>query len=500
MNKNKLAVLFLFVVALNVNADINQEYKKMKEAAFAEYNKAKEKAIQEYEAARRKANEEFANFMEQPWEPAKIKPIEKPPVIPSPDPVVIDADTVKPVAPKPVVISEITPIPAPAPQPQPIEPIKEIKEDKKAPMFTVNLYGTDFNLRKPDLAGFMLSGTKGADISNAWKWLNNDRTNNLIKDCLKLRQERNLCDWAYLKLLQRIAETLTGENTNTSKLLTGFLFSQSGYKMRFATDSRKNLHIFYNPSGIVYNSPFLMIDGDRFYLFDKSSSKDEKYEICNYKFPGEKSLNFEILRPMLLDYSPSPLRNVTVHNHPDIKVAVAVNRNLIDFYNDYPDATITNDPYTKWAIHGNTPTSKEIRENIYPILRDAVKGKSQKESVNILLKLAQSFEYGYDEKIWGRDRAFFMDESWNYPLSDCEDHAINFSRMVRDLLGLDVALVYYPGHLATAVAFTDPEVSGDYFNYKGKRYTVCDPTIFYSNVGMTMRGMNNSKAILVPLR
>lgn len=500
MKKYFLGSLIVSMCVFGSSADINKEYEKMKEAAFAEYKKAKENAIQEYEAARRKANEEFAKFMEQSWEPAKIKPVEKPPVIPSPDPIIIDVDTVKPVAPKPIVITEITPIPAPAPQPQPIEPIKEIKEDKKIPVMKVNLYGTDFYLRKPDLSGFRMSGTNGADISKAWKWLNNDRTNNLINDCLKLRKERNLCDWAYLKLLQKIAENLTGESTNTSKLLTGFLFSQSGYKMRFATDSRKNLQIFYNPSGIVYNSPFLMIDGDRFYVFDKSSSTDERYEICNYKFPGEKSLNFEILRPILLDYSPSPLRSVMVHNHPDIKVAVAVNRNLIDFYNDYPDATITNDPYSKWAIHANTPTSKEIREYIYPVLKDAVKGKSQQESVNILLKLAQSFEYGYDDKIWGRDRAFFMDESWMYPLSDCEDHAINFSRTVRDILGLDVALVYYPGHLATAVAFTDPEVTGDYIDYKGRRYIVCDPTIFYSNVGMTMRGMDNAKAILVPLR
>lgn len=500
MNEKKISVLFLIVIALNVSADIKKEYEKMKEATFAEYNKARDNAIQEYETARRKANEEFAKFMEQPWEPAKIKPVEKSPVIPSPDPVIIDADTVKPVAPKPVVISEITPIPAPAPQPQPIEPIKEIKEEKKVPTMTVNLYGTDFSLRKPDFSGFRLSGTSGSDISKAWKWLNNDRTNNLIKDCLKLRNDKNLCDWAYLKLLQRIAETLTGERANTSKLLTGFLFSQSGYKMRFATDSRKNLHVFYNPTGIVYKKPALIIDGERFYRLDEKSSEGESYEICNFKFPGEKSLNFEILSPLLLDYAPSPTRSVTVHNYPTIKMDVAVNKNLISFYNEYPDATITHDPYSKWAIHANTPASKEIQENIYPVLRDAVKGKTQKEAVNILLKLAQSFEYGYDDEIWGRDRAFFMDESWNYPLSDCEDHAINFSRIVRDIMGLDVALVYYPGHLATAVAFTDPDVTGDYIEYKGRRYIVCDPTIFYSNIGMTMRGMNNSKAILVPLR
>lgn len=109
------------------------------------------------------------------------------------------------------------------------------------------------------------------------------------------------------------------------------------------------------------------------------------------------------------------------------------------------------------------------------------------------------FPYGYDEEIWHRERSFFMDESWYYPESDCEDHAIHFSRMVRDLMGLDAVLLYYPGHLASAVAFTDGSANGDYVMKNGKKYIVCDPTIFYSNVGTTMRGMNNSEAILVDL-
>ncbi len=103
--------------------------------------------------------------------------------------------------------------------------------------------------------------------------------------------------------------------------------------------------------------------------------------------------------------------------------------------------------------------------------------------------------------MWGvDDRALFPDESWNYFYSDCEDHAIHFTRLVRDLMGLDAVLVYYPGHLASAVAFTDGSVTGDYVNYKGKRFTICDPTYFYAPVGVTMVGMDNSKAILVDLR
>ena len=70
---------------------------------------------------------------------------------------------------------------------------------------------------------------------------------------------------------------------------------------------------------------------------------------------------------------------------------------------------------------------------------------------------------------------------------------------MRDLLGLDVALVYYTGHLASAVAFTEGEVYGDYMVYGNKRYYICDPTYFYANVGQSMTNIDKSSAVLIPL-
>lgn len=495
-----LLMFLISVCTLGVNADINDEYHKMKENALSEYNKFRNNAIKEYEDFRHKANEDFARCMEQPWNPSELSPTDIPPLIPSPDPIIEDIDTVLTTTPTPIIISEVVPIPAPSPQPEPIEPIREIKEGNSEAFLSVNLYGTDFRIRKPDMSGFKVTGGSKSDIAKAWDWLNSNRTNNLIKDCLSQRDEKALCDWAYLNFLNKVAKLLAGGNKNAETLLTGFLFSQSGYKMRFGCDSRKQLHLFYNPTGIVYRTPYTMIDGEQFYKYDNGIPLNESFEVCKFNFPGEKPLRFEILKPMNLDFTAAPERNVTPYNHPEVKVSVTVNKNLIDFYNSYPEATITDEELTFWTLYGNAPASHEISTHLYPTLHQVVKDKSQKDAANILLHLAQSFEYGYDEDIWGRNRVFFMDESWYYPYSDCEDHAINFGRLIRDIMGLDVALVYYPEHLATAVAFTDSDITGDYFIYNGKKYIVCDPTIFYSNVGRTMQGMNNSEAKLIPLR
>jgi hypothetical protein len=154
---------------------------------------------------------------------------------------------------------------------------------------------------------------------------------------------------------------------------------------------------------------------------------------------------------------------------------------------------------TRWAMYANMPFEASVRENLLPALKKYIEGKSQKESVERLLNWVQTaFVYEYDDKVWGGDRAFFAEETLYYPYCDCEDRSILLSRLVRDLLGLKVILVYYPGHLAMAVHFTE-DVKGDYIELNKEHYVVCDPTYIGAPVGRTMPRMNNQTATVILL-
>ena len=154
---------------------------------------------------------------------------------------------------------------------------------------------------------------------------------------------------------------------------------------------------------------------------------------------------------------------------------------------------------TRWAFYANTPMSERMKKQLYPSLRNVIQGKSQHEAANILLNFVQTaFVYEYDDKVWWEDRAFFAEESLYYPYCDCEDRSILFSRLVRDLLGLIVLLVHYPGHLATAVCFTE-QVTGDYISLNNQKFVVCDPTYIGAPVGATMSDMDNATAKVILL-
>jgi hypothetical protein len=53
---------------------------------------------------------------------------------------------------------------------------------------------------------------------------------------------------------------------------------------------------------------------------------------------------------------------------------------------------------------------------------------------------------------------------------------------VRELVGLDVVLLDYPNHIATAVHFNQ-EVKGDYLMVDGVKYVISDPTFINAPVG-----------------
>ena len=178
---------------------------------------------------------------------------------------------------------------------------------------------------------------------------------------------------------------------------------------------------------------------------------------------------------------------------------VQVNKNLIDFYNTYPTSEVNGNFITRWAMYANTPMEQKVQKQLYPILQEKIADLNEHDAANKLLNWVQTaFVYEYDDKVWGHDRAFFAEETLFYPYCDCEDRSILFTRIVRDLLGLKCILIYYPGHLASAVCFNQ-QVKGDYISLNGSKFVVCDPTYIGAPVGLTMPNMDNKSANVIIL-
>lgn len=546
MKKLLLPVLLLFVFGA-CYAQTFEEYKKQQRAEYKQYKSEQQKAFDDF---RKKVNDEYAEFMKHAWEPMEpepaIEPVKEkviPPVVykePEPKPqeevkpqpneevkptpetkpepqeenkpeIAVKPDTVpkeepiqkadplvkieskpttiesKPIAVQPVVIV----LPKPTPAPEPIIPTVEPTEDPTSTV-TVKFYGTVIKIKFPEPDKFKLKSLNENALSDAWKVLSGDAYNVTLKDALDARTKHQLCDWAYVDLLKQVTEKQYGVS-NEAVFVQDYLLTQSGYRVRLGA-SENQLYLLFASQYDLFNRSFFKIDGIKFYAL---AGKVKGLKVCNAPFENEKTLSMQIAEPQKLTNVASDERTLT--SKRGVTAKSKVNKNDINFFDKYPEACIGGDGTTKWAVYANTPLAPDVKQSLYPQLKEVTDKLGEKEAVGALLNWVQTaFKYEYDDKVWGHDRVFFAEETLYYPSCDCEDRSILFSRLVRDLLGLDVVLLYYPGHLATAVHFTKP-VKGDYLTYNGQDYVVCDPTYINAGIGRTMPGMDNQQAKVIAL-
>ena len=507
--KSKLLVICLMLSVLPVTAQ-NGSFDDFKERQNTQFNQFKANKQAEYDAYRKRVNEEYADFMRKTWEAFPVHEAEKPkeektlPPIeyeepkPAPEP----HEEIAPIpAPRPTIETEpvqiavkprVVVVPTPSPAPEPIAPIKPKEEAFKK--VSVGYFGTIITVGFPKNDHLKLRALDENAVADAWKELSDSRYDITVSTALSARKTNALCDWAYMNMLQQIAEKQYGK-TNEAVLMQAFLMTQSGYRVRLGMSDAK-LYMLVASQYDIFSLRYYILDGIKFY--NVSGDKNVSMHITQAKYGKEKSLSLQMKQLPQLGSEPTPHRKLT--SRKGVTASASVNKNMIDFYNTYPQACFNGDQTTRWAAYANTPIEQSVKDLLYPPLRKTIEGMNERDAVGILLNWVQTaFEYGYDDKIWGGDRAFFAQETLYYPYCDCEDRAILFSRLVRDLVGLDVVLLYYPGHLATAVAFNE-EVKGDFLNYKNRKYIVCDPTFINAGVGRTMPDMNNKEAQIIALK
>lgn len=478
----------------------------------------------EYADFHRKCFEEYIKFMDQAWRGHSSKPAVPQPKVKDIPPVVFEdkkpQDTPKPIdnskpkdKTKPAEPVEKDTVPAPISlpfddviafepidyiQPKPHEKIPEVVIDvpKDENNRTFTFFGTELKVRYMDNMKFWCQGTSNDQVRKAFAVLGDKDYDNLIRDCLLHRYNLNLSDWGYLLMLRAMADEMCGEGTRESILLAAYVYMQSGYKVRLATD-KNSLYLLVASRHDIYNKSYYNIDGVTYYSFD---SLPNYVNICDVEFPYEQPLSLYIPQAPKFASRNSDVRTITSKRFNDVSVSFTSNKNLMDFYDTYPSSKFGESFMTRWAMLANTPMQDAIKEQIYPSLKKAIEGCTEEVAVNKLLNFVQTgLTYEYDEKVWGQDRAFFAEETLFYPYCDCEDRSVLFTRLVRDLMGLDCVLVYYPGHLASAVCFNE-QVRGDYIDLEGSHFVIADATYINAAVGMTMPGMDNAVAKVIKLK
>lgn len=370
------------------------------------------------------------------------------------------------------------------------------------------LYGTELQVKFNSAKRVKVKKGTDEEIEKCLWWLD-EVTKETLEDCQRIKQEQELCDWAYVKMLDKLSQTALG-NTNEAVLLMSCLMSTSGYDIKLACTDKGRLRMLYMTDAYVFNQPFFDVDKKHYFLYGDTLG-GQKLKLMNVEMSAKKPIDF-LQNPVIKAVKLSEPRTLTSKNNPDFSFTVQVNKNLIDFYNDMPSFSDGKNFITRWAYMANRPLDKHLQQTLVKQMKENLKGKSQKEKVQELLswihgevdverKMTNSnmFLYAYDEDVWGYDRAFYSEETLFYPYCDTEDRSILLSRLIRDVVGIDVVFIYYPGHTAIGVCITDESVEGAYVVLEGRHYVICDPTYIGGKVGEEMPGIEVDKITMMKL-
>lgn len=374
--------------------------------------------------------------------------------------------------------SKVTPKPVDKPTTKPVtQPTNSLKNG-----LSFSFYGISCSVDNSLKNTLSLRSIEEKDISKGWETLSKANYKALINNCIEIKNTCELNDWGYLLLSKQVAEILCGKSQkNEIALMQMFILCQSGYKAKVAR-AGNNLILLYSTDNTIYGTSFIRLQGVVYYMFNYKSNKNEPIYTYNKDFANSTRLvNMNISASQM--FSGETKKKVLNAKGYPISFQSSVNTGLVSFYNDYPQCD--------FSVYVTAPVSNEVQESVLPPLRKAIEGKSETEAANILLNFVQTaFEYQTDDEQFGYEKPFFVEELFYYPYSDCEDRAVLYSYLVRTLTGLDVVLLDYPEHIATAVRF-NTEVSGDYVKVDGRKYTICDPTYIGSSIGQAMPSFKN---------
>lgn len=377
-------------------------------------------------------------------------------------------------------------IPSEAPSIAPFDPVVPTVPVPGETPGVVHFYGA--NLSVPfKKAATTLSTLDNKGIAAYWKTLDKAGFPQVAQLLVQYKEQMGLNDYMLYLLARKYAQAALKSASDSERyMLTQFLLVHCGFDARLGI-SNGHLVLLLPFTGKIYSRMYIQQNEINYYVF--SEFPKEKAVVYSYELPAEASgkglLNLSLGKGGIR--LPMDAHKYAFTDGV-LKMQGNVNANLIRLLADLPQMDN--------LLYAQPVVDIACRREVLASLSTQLAGKRPEEALEALLHFVQSaFRYATDDEQFGREKPFFFEEALYYPMCDCEDRAVFFSFLVKELLHLDCHLLDYPGHISTAVAIDG--LSGDHYSYKEKTYYIADPTYIGAKVGMCMPNYRNTKPELL---
>lgn len=461
----------------------------------SDYGTFRNNLLNDYQESRIKMLDDYASYLEGIWKEYqsfrgyKKYDTPKPTIEPG-----ADENNTTP-SPHDVFKPEMTPITPPQG-----ETPKVVPNELPIPSRPLSLPSFGFPFYGVNISCYFMETTPITSISpqciaDVWRKYQGEKTNKHIITSLKtISDQYGLNDWFRFELTRCYVDNLLEHYTSSDRIiLQHFILTNLGYDIRLArTDRQLVLLVPFQQK--IYERSYIKTEDGNYYIFhdnlsNVSSDNMESIYTCELPQNIDKGNRIDMAYgkcELKIEYGENKVCNLSDGR---INIRCIVNSGMMEMFRHYPQMDI---PY-----YVKSKIVPSLQYSIIEQVKRQVNGMSQCDAANVLLHFMQyAFNYATDGEQHGYEKPYFIEENFYYPKNDCEDRAIFYAFLVRNILGLNVHLIQFPGHECTAVKFTDKTISGDSYMYNGDKYIICDPTYIGASVGHCMPSYKNTKPII----
>ena len=476
--KKQIILVFLFIL-FAIPASAEQSFENYINKQFGEFQNFKEER-----------DREFAEFLKKQWKEFNAFKGIDPDTVPKPDKIPhAKPHTPKDIPDSPKVKKKEIPTP---PEPEPVKKISPViypevsQEALETSEMDFDFFGTKIYVRfDKDIAETFPATVNNEEISEYWKKLSTADYKPLISQITDIRRKLKLHDWGTYLLTRNISKNIH-KDKNSAALLQWYILSKLGYDAKIGFKNNR-IYLLLPSKYTLYGVTYFTIEKTRYYTVDTLFKKNTITSLKTYEGKYEGADKFAFFRAENPNFANYGAAKTFSFNYSGEKYSfnLIYNQNYIGYYRFFPQTVLN--------AYLASPPSAGFQRAVVKSLNSAVLGKSEVEAVNIILRFVQkSFEYKTDMEQFGFEKYLTPEETVFYPYSDCEDRAMLFAYLIREILGLDVILLDYPGHVAAAVSFSEEiNLNGKSIEYNGKRYYTADPTYVNATLGMVMPLVKN---------
>lgn len=445
------------------------------------YEDYRKKLLSDYSQFRKSVLDGYADYLSGIWSEYQAFKGEKRDIRPKPV-TPPDVDTTPPVPPfddEPIIV-----VPDDTPEPTPVHPLltPPTPPAPPAPAPDDNTYCTFYGqkVKIPRLKCLPVNSLEGDDVADAWRTYTKNKTQQQVAQLLSTAQALQLNDWFTFELAREtVLQQCTANSSLEHTVLLHFIAANMGYDVRLAKcDDTPVLLLPFTTT--IYERSYINIDDIKYYIYPIGGSDlSGIHSLYTCDLPKNIDLG-RVINPSIntMLMGSGHKRQCTLV-WKDIEVTAEVDEGTMEMVRRYPQMEI--------PLYAMSTLNSQLRKSVLEQLRPHIDGLSKTEAANKLLHFVQHcFRYATDDEQHGYEKTYFFEENFYYPKNDCEDRAVFYAYLVRHLIGLDVHLIYFPGHECTAVCFNTDEVRGTGYRYDGRTYMICDPTYIGADIGMCM--------------